>query len=245
MFSKRVIPTLLIDGEGLYKTKNFKNRKYIGDPINSVRIFNEKEVDELVLIDISKDKDKRPNFELLKEVASEAFMPLSYAGGLRKIEDVEKVLRLGFEKVIINTAAYNDLNVIAACVKRFGAQSIVGCIDVSRTFFGKLRIYNQKKDLMLHISDLVEAGVGELLVQDVDREGTYKGYDINLFKLIADKVNIPVVASGGACSLDNVKELFSNTKCTGAAAGSLFVYYGKNRSVLINYPDRNTLIKLF
>ena len=241
MFSKRVIPVLLLDGEGLYKTQKFKNAKYIGDPINSVKIFNEKEVDELVFLDITKNKKKVPNFGMLESVASEAFMPLSYGGGLVRIEDVKKVLRLGFEKVIINAAAYSDLNFICECVRRFGSQSIVGCIEVSRTFFGKSRIYKQDKHLVPHLEDLVNAGIGELLIQNVDREGTYKGYDIELMKFIADSVDLPVIASGGANSLGNVKELLCNTKCTGAAAGSLFVYYGMNRSVLINYPDRHTI----
>lgn len=244
MFSKRVIPTLLMDGEGLYKTKNFKNAKYIGDPINSVKIFNEKEVDELVFIDISKSKDKLPNFEMLEEIASEAFMPLAYAGGLTKIEDVERVLRLGFEKVIINSAAYTNIPLISACVKKFGSQSIVGCIDIHRTFFGKYKIYSHKKDLLLHINDLVEAGIGELLIQNVDREGTLSGYDLELMRFISESVSIPVVASGGAGSLDNVRELFLKTKCTGAAVGSLFVYYGSTRSVLINYPERSILKEL-
>ncbi len=244
MFSKRIIPVLLMEGEGLYKTNRFKKGKYIGDPINSVKIFNEKEVDELVLLDISKRRGNLLNFEMLEEIASESFMPLSYGGGLNKMEDVEKILRLGFEKVIINTAAYTDLKLISDCVNRFGSQSIVGCIDVSRNVFGKLRIHNQKKDLVLHISHLIEAGIGELLIQDVGREGTYKGYDIDLINFISDYVNIPVVASGGASSLNNIKELFNKTKCTGAAASSIFVYYGDNRSVLINYPERESLNKL-
>ena len=241
MFSKRVIPVLLMDGEGLYKTHKFKKGKYIGDPINSVKIFNEKEVDELVFIDISKDKNTLPNYELLEEIASEAFMPLAYAGGLTKIKDVERVLRLGFEKVIINSAAFNNLDLITGSVKRFGSQSIVGCIDVYKSVFGRYKIYEQKKELFSHIEDLIRAGVGELLIQNVTREGTYKGYDIELMKSISERVNIPVVASGGANSLDNIREIFTNTKCTGAAVGSLFVYYGENRSVLINYPDRKTL----
>lgn len=248
MNKTRVIPVLLLRGQGLVKTEKFKNPKYVGDPINAVRIFNEKEVDELVFLDINATPEGRaPSYELLADIASEAFMPMAYGGGVTTLEQVRKIFALGFEKVIINTAAYSNLNLIVEASAVFGAQSIVGCVDVRRTILGRYELCSnsartrERTALNEHLAALVRAGVGEIMVNSVDRDGTMAGYDLKLLREVGVAVNVPVIACGGAGSIDHFAQAVEHAHVSAVAAGSLFVFIGPHRAVMINYPERKVL----
>ena len=251
MNKTRVIPVLLLRGEGLVKTTKFKDPKYIGDPINSVRIFNEKEVDELVFLDIGATRECRgPNFDLLHDIASEAFMPMAYGGGITSLDQVKRIFSLGFEKVVINTATYSDPRLINEAVAIYGSQSIVACVDLRRTLLGRYELLShcgnakQSIDLLEHVKFLEDNGVGEIIVNSVDRDGTYSGYDIKLLKAVSSAVNVPVVASGGARGVSDFVDAVYSGGASAVAAGSLFVFVGPHKAVLINYPKREELEKL-
>jgi cyclase len=244
----RVIPVLLLKGQGLFKTERFKNPKYIGDPINAVRIFNEKEVDELIFLDISATPERRdPNYELLSDIASEAFMPMAYGGGIKTLAQIRKILALGFEKIIINTATYSNINLVVEAKSIYGAQSIVACVDVRRTLLGQYELYSnsaqsrERVALRDHLTTLVSAGVGEVMVNSVDRDGTMTGYDLKLLQEVGEAVNVPVIACGGAGSIDHFSQAIVQANVSAVAAGSLFVYVGRHRAVMINYPERRVL----
>jgi cyclase len=248
MNKTRVIPVLLLRGKGLVKTVKFKDPKYVGDPINSVRIFNEKEVDELVFLDITATPEGRgPDFALLEDIAGEAFMPMAYGGGITALDQVRRVFSLGFEKVIINTAAYSTPGLVSEAVSIYGAQSIVGCVDVHRTLLGRYELYThsartrQPGGLREHLARLEQMGVGELLVNAIDRDGTQSGYDLKLLREVSSAVSVPVIACGGAGSIDDFAEAVAEGGASAVAAGSLFVFVGPHRAVLINYPDRGLL----
>ena len=248
MIKTRVIPVLLLRGKGLVKTVKFKDPKYIGDPINSVRIFNEKEVDELVFLDISATPEGRgPDFEMLEDIAGEAFMPMAYGGGLTTMEQIRTVFSLGFEKVIVNAVGYENPAVVKEAVSVYGAQSIVACVDVRRTLLGRheLRTHSAKVrrqvSLQDHLADLTALGVGEVLVNSIDRDGTQSGYDLELVKAVSSQVTVPVIACGGAGSIDDFVAAVNEGGASAVAAGSLFVFVGPHRAVLINYPERRVL----
>jgi cyclase len=248
MNKTRVIPVLLLSGKGLVKTVKFKDPKYIGDPINSVRIFNEKEVDELVFLDVTATpKGSGPDFELLADIAGEAFMPMAYGGGITSIDQVRRIFSLGFEKVIINTAAYAAPQLIRDAVATYGSQSIVGCVDVQRKFFGRYELRShsgktrQSAGLIEHVHGLERLGIGELIVNSVDRDGTQSGYDLELLRQVTSTVDVPVVACGGASGIDDFVAAVELGGASAVAAGSLFVFVGSHRAVLINYPDRECL----
>ncbi len=248
MNKTRVIPVLLLRGRGLVKTVKFKDARYIGDPLNSVRIFNEKEVDELVFLDITATPEKRgPNFDLLRDIAGEAFMPMAYGGGLTSMEQVRQVFSLGFEKVIFNAAAFSRPEVIGEAVSVYGAQSIVGCMDVRRTLLGRYELcthsgaVRQAGGLREHLARLEQLGVGEILVNAVDRDGTQSGYDLKLLREVSDAVSVPVIACGGAGGIADFVAAVREGGVSAVAAGSLFVFVGPHRAVLINYPDRKAL----
>jgi cyclase len=250
MNKTRVIPVLLLRGKGLVKTVKFKDPKYIGDPINSVRIFNEKEVDELVFLDITATPEGRgPDFELLADIAGEAFMPMAYGGGITSLEQVQRIFALGFEKVVIDTAAYGAPQLIRDAVAIFGSQSIVGCVDVRRTLLGRYELHShagktrQSVGLLDHVAGLERLGVGEIIVNAVDRDGTQSGYDIKLLQQVSSAVSVPVVACGGASGLDDFVAAVQQGGASAVAAGSLFVFVGPHRAVLINYPDRAELAR--
>jgi cyclase len=239
----RVIPTLLLKGKGMVKTVNFKNPNYLGDPINAVRIFNEKEVDELVLLDIDVTKEKRePHYLWIKDIVSESFMPIGYGGGINNIEQIKKIFDLGVEKIIMNTASF-DLNLISQAASTYGEQSIVVCIDAKKALFGGYNVYGrggQEKHKMspdIFAKSVVNAGAGEIIIQSIDNEGKMKGYDLVLTKLVSNAVNVPIVASGGAGSLEHLKEAIAIGGASAVTAGSFFVYKGKHNAVLINYPS--------
>lgn len=243
----RVIPSLLLHKGGLIKSVQFKNYKYVGDPINAVKIFNEKEVDEIAVIDIDATRDNRPpNFEAIAEIASEAFMPMAYGGGITKLEEIKKILHSGFEKVILNKTLHTNLNLITKAANLVGSQSIVASIDVKKGFFGNYKVYtdNGKKNTKfspVEFAKIVEqAGAGEILINNIDADGTYKGFDCKLIKEIASEVNIPIVAMGGAGNLED----FYKAKQAGAsavAAGSMFVFQRPHQAVLISYPSQKEL----
>lgn len=250
MNKTRVIPVLLLRGKGLVKTVKFKEPKYIGDPINSVRIFNEKEVDELVFLDITATPEGRgPDFELLADIAGEAFMPMAYGGGITTLEQVQRIFALGFEKVVIDTAAYVAPQLIRDAVAIYGSQSIVGCLDVRRTLLGRYELSShagkikQSIGLKEHAQALERLGVGEFIVNAVDRDGTQSGYDIKLIREVSSAVNVPVVACGGASGIDDFVAAVHEGGASAVAAGSLFVFVGPHRAVLINYPNRAELTR--
>lgn len=244
----RVIPVLLLRNSGLYKTVKFKDPRYIGDPINSVRIFNEKEVDELAFIDISATPAGRgPDFDMLEQIAGEAFMPMAYGGGITSFEQVKRILSLGFEKVIFNTAAFDHPGVLAEASRVYGAQAVVGCLDVKKTLLGRYELYthsgSKKRSVSLpdQIANFERLGVGEILVNAIDRDGVMGGYDTALVKAVSSRCSIPVIACGGAGSLDDLAAGVAQGGASAVAAGSMFVYKGVHRAVLINYPERRDL----
>jgi cyclase len=250
MNKTRVIPVLLLRGKGLVKTVKFKEPKYIGDPINSVRIFNEKEVDELVFLDITATPEGRgPDFELLADITGEAFMPMAYGGGITALEQVQRIFSLGFEKVVIDTAAYVAPQLIRDAVAIYGSQSIVGCVDVRRTLLGRYELSShagktrQPVGLKEHVLELERLGVGEIIVNAVDRDGTQSGYDLKLIREVSSVVSVPVVACGGASSLDDFAAAVYEGGASAVAAGSIFVFVGPHRAVLINYPARADLTR--
>lgn len=242
MYRARVIPCLLLRGAGLVKTKRFADAVYVGDPVNAVRIFSEKEVDELVLLDIDASKDGRePNYELIAEVAGECFMPVAYGGGIRTLEQVRRVIRCGIEKVVINSAAYESTEVITQAAQVFGSQAVVGGVDVKKVLLGgykplaKSATVDPKIKLHEHLQRLVAAGAGEILLNSVDRDGMMAGYDVDLIEQVSAEVTVPVVACGGAGTVDHLKAGVA-AGASAVSAGSMFVFHGKHRAVLISYP---------
>lgn len=244
----RVIPVLLLRGKGLVKTVKFADPTYIGDPINSVRIFNEKEVDELIFLDITATPQRRgPDFALLADIAGEAFMPMAYGGGISSMSDIQKVFSIGFEKVVLNTAIYDRPELVREAVSVYGAQSIVACVDVYRSMLGQYSLVSesgarkQKVSLKDHLAALTDMGVGEIMISSVNRDGTQSGYDIALIKMAAGAVSVPVIASGGAGGVEDFARAVKEGGASAVAAGSLFVFMGPHRAVLINYPERRVL----
>lgn len=251
MVQTRAIPCLLLKGQGFVKTVQFKNPKYVGDPINIVRLFNDKEADELIVLDIAATIERRPpQFEYLANLAGECFMPLCYGGGIRNVEDVKKLLSIGIEKVAINSAAVDDPTLIARAADSFGSQAIVASIDVKRDWLGKSRAYTRSAQKKTKWSpealavELEKQGAGEILLMSVERDGTMNGYDLELIRTISSAVGVPVVASGGAGSPSHLAEAV-NAGASAAAAGSMFIYVGPHRAVLINYPTTAELKAIF
>lgn len=247
MLSTRVIPVLLLKGQGLVKGEKFRNHRYVGDPINAVRIFNTKEVDELVFFDIMANRTGgKPNYDFLADIASEAFMPFGYGGGLTEIADIERLFKVGVEKAIMNTGSF-DLDLIRDASRVAGSQSIVASIDVRKSLLGKYEVYtrsgtcNTRMDPVTHARQLEEAGAGELIICSMDREGTLKGYDLELISKISAAVSLPVVASGGAGSIDDMRHA-ARAGASAVAAGSMFVFHGKRKAVLITYPRYSELV---
>ncbi len=252
MLKTRVIPCLLLKGAGLVKTVKFKNPVYIGDPINAVRIFNDKEVDELIFLDISATPEKRvPNFKLLENIASEAFMPFGYGGGITNMQHIEQLFKLGVEKVILNTAAGNDPGLITEAARLYGNQSIVVSIDVKLDLWGKYEVWtscgqhNTKVNPADYAVKMLELGAGEIFLNSIDRDGTFEGYDLKMIKYVSESIDIPLIASGGAGNLSDFTKAVKQAGASAVAAGSLFVFQGIHHAVLITYPAYNELEKLF
>jgi cyclase len=249
MALKRIIPCLLYDGSGLVKTVKFKNPTYIGDPINAIKIYNDKEVDELILIDINASKQKRkPNFDKIADMASEAFMPFAYGGGVKTFEDFVTLYKLGIEKVVVNSLIQENPEVIKKVVAHYGAQAVVACLDFKKPMFGVKEPYsyigNKIKLSLLDYAKYLEKeiGVGELMLTSVDNEGTWDGYDFEITEKILNSVEIPVIASGGCGSLQDLKKILYEVNANAAAIGSMAVYSKKGMGVLINFPNRNQVI---
>lgn len=244
----RVIPILLIHKQGLIKSVRFKKYRYVGDPINAVKIFNEKEVDELSIIDIDASKEKRkPNINQIREIASEAFMPLSYGGGITTIDEVKEILFNGIEKVVINKSAIINNEIISRIADRFGSQSIVVSIDVKKNIWGKYKVYsdngtnNTNLDPLEFAQKCEQSGAGEILLTSIEKDGTYNGYDIEIVKKISENISIPVIAGGGAGSVEDFKKAVMHGHASAVAAGSMFVFQRPHNAVLISYPAINEL----
>lgn len=243
MLRVRVIPILLLRNAGLVKGSRFENFQYIGDPINAVKIFNEKGTDELVFLDISASSSGTgPNFDLIQDIASEAFMPFAYGGGVTAISQIEKLFRIGVEKVIINSAAHTNPNLIQCASALAGSQSIVVSIDVRKSIFGTYEVYTRngthrtRQNPVDYARKMEDLGAGELIVCSINQEGTGTGYDLKLISDVARSVTIPVVASGGAASVKDLARAVNLGMASAVAAGSMFVFHGKRRGVLITYP---------
>lgn len=252
MVSVRVIPCLLLRGQGLYKTVRFSRPQYLGDPINIVKLFNDKEVDELIFLDIAATREGRsPPFELLSTITSECFMPLCYGGGVNSIKDMRALYKLGMEKVSLNTAAVGQPSLLTEAAEEFGSQSVVVSIDVRKRMLGRYEVYTHggtkgtRLDPMTVAVDAESRGAGEILLTAIDRDGTMQGYDVELVRRVSSAVNVPVVACGGAGNVHHLREAVRLGGASAAAAGSIFVFQGPHRAVLISYPSRDELRTLF
>lgn len=255
MLRPRVIPCLLMkDDEGLTKTQKFKNGKYVGDPINAVKIFNEKEADELMILDIDATRLKyEPKFDLISKISAECRMPLCYGGGIKTAKQAVKLIDMGVEKVAISSAAIMNPSLIEEISSAVGSQSVVVVLDVKKktglfssgyevfTHNGSKKSGHNPEDLII---ELQETGVGEIVINSIDNDGEMSGYDIELAKKIKNIVKVPMTMLGGAGSHKHIKELYTSTGLIGAAAGSLFVFKGKYKAVLINYPNKEEKLKI-
>ena len=246
----RVIPCLQYAAGELLKTQRFKDPLYLGDPINAVKVFNDLECDELVIVDIRATLEARePDFAMIEEFSSEAFMPLTYGGGIRTVEQIRQILSIGIEKVVIGAAAL-DSQLIPGAATVFGSQSIVAAVDVRKSLFGRREVWirsgtrNTGVDPCTYAVRMQDFGAGELFVQSIDLEGSRSGYDIGLMKELSAAVRIPVIACGGAGSLEDIKRLFQSSGAAGAAAGTMFVLHGKHKAPLISYPRPNEIALL-
>ena len=245
MLRPRIIPCLLVSNKGLVKTVKFKNPKYVGDPINAVRIFNEKETDELMILDIDATKlNKEPDYRSIEFWASECRMPLCYGGGIKTVEQAQRIFSLGVEKIALSSEAIFNTKIISSIAKRVGSQSVVVVLDVKKKTFGgyELFTHNGSKSTGLNPIDFakkcVQEGAGEIVVNSIDSDGTMKGYDLNLIRKIRNVIDTPITVLGGAATLDDLGEVINEFGIIGASAGSMFVFKGKYKAVLINYPDK-------
>jgi len=243
----RVIPVLLLKKGGLVKSIRFKNFKYVGDPINAVRIFNEKEIDEIVILDIDAGRERRgPNFTQVSELAGEAFIPLAYGGGISTINEIKKLFYLGIEKVVLNYQAFANPSLITEAAKLVGSQSVVVSMDVKKNIFSKYKVYvkngteNTGMEPMGFAFKMQEAGAGEILLNNIDRDGTYEGYDLELVKTLSHGLKIPLIACGGASGLTDFTDAI-NSGASAVAAGSIFVFQRPHNAVLISYPSQKDL----
>lgn len=248
MFKKRLIPILLLDDTKLIKTEKYHKPNYVGDPINVVSIFNEKRVDEIFIIDIYKStKGLNPNFKIIENIASECFMPMCYGGGINNLETAKKIFDLGVEKILLKTSTFHTPNIINDIADIYGNQSVIIAIDLKKNFLGNYFLYSNnsklkiKTDYKKYINECITRGAGELVINSVDREGTFSGLDLEIIRNIKKISNIPVIINGGLNSLQNFQEGIK-AGADAVAAGSFFIYYGKQKAVLITYPNDNELL---
>ncbi|TMM58945.1 imidazole glycerol phosphate synthase subunit HisF [Maribacter algarum] len=252
MLRSRIIPCLLVRNKGLVKTVQFKEGKYVGDPINAVKIFNEKEVDELIVLDIDATKEGRePDFKMIENLANESRMPLCYGGGVKTVEHAKKIIHLGAEKVALSSAVIANPNLVTEIAKAVGVQSVIVVLDVKKKgLFGKYQVYTHNgtkstgKDPKELAKQFEALGAGEIVVNSIDNDGIMKGYDGKLIDMIRSAINLPMTVLGGAGTLDDIKGIIKKYKVIGVAAGSLFVFKGKYKAVLINYPNREEIKEL-
>jgi imidazole glycerol-phosphate synthase subunit HisF len=249
MALKRIMPCLLLQDKRLVKTVQFDNPSYIGDPINAVKIYNDKEVDELIILDISvSKKNEAIDFDLLKDFAIECFMPLAYGGGVKSIDDFQKIYKMGIEKVVVNTLIFDNPNVVMEAAKRYGNQSVLASVDIKRNSNNDFEVFSHSNreiniGLEEYLDYVISLNVGELVVTSVDNDGTWKGYDKELIAYINGLVDLPVIANGGCGSIQDLKEILYQTNVQAAAIGSMAVYQKKDMGVLIRFPKRNQIIE--
>ena len=248
MLKSRVIPTLLLNKESLVKTKQFRNFNYVGDPCNTVKIFNELEVDELLFLDISSKRiSDGPNFSVLQEIADECFMPLSYGGGISNFEHAKKIFNIGFEKVVLNSALFENEKLITEISETYGNQAIIASVDYKKDFYGNVKVFsnggrlNTKKDVISWVKSCEALGAGEILLTSIEREGTWDGLDFDMIKAVTESVNIPVIAHGGAGTIDDIRIAIKECKCSAVGLGSMVVYQKKDMGVLVNFPIASKL----
>ncbi len=247
----RIIPCLLLKNNGLVKGIKFRKHRYVGDPLNAVKIFNDKEVDELIFLDISAtDQNKTISVELVRDIADECYMPFCVGGGIANLNQIEDLIASGAEKVCINTAAFDNPEIIKEAAQVFGSQSIIVSVDVKTSLLGTKYTFSRCGKKKLSFSPIEaaklmeESGAGEIFLNSIDRDGTCKGYDLSLINEISQAVNIPVIACGGAWETHHLKEAI-DAGAAAVAAGSMFVFIGKYKAVLINYPDKDEIKKIF
>lgn len=252
MLRPRIIPSLLIHDKGLVKTVNFKNPKYVGDPINAVKIFNEKEVDELAIFDIDATVNgQEPDYGLIERIANQSRMPLCYGGGVKTLEQAQKIFSLGIEKIALSTAVIENPNLITEIANRVGAQSVIVVLDVKKKLFGGYEVYthNGKKSTGINpikfAEEVQKLGAGEIIINSIDQDGVMKGYDMNLIDRVREKISLPLTVLGGAGTLNDIKKVIEKHGIIGVAAGSLFVFKGVYKAVLINYPSKVEKESLF
>jgi imidazole glycerol-phosphate synthase subunit HisF len=248
MLQNRIMPCLLVQNDKLVKTVKFRNPQYIGDPVNAIKIYNEKEVDELIVVDISENRAQRgPNYRLIREIANECFMPVCYGGGISTIEQIQQILKIGIEKVVINSAIYKNRLLIQQAARLFGNQCIVVSVDVKKNIWGNYKVTfvsgskTIETELTGFIKEMEELGAGELLINDISKEGTWDGFDLDLLKKVTSSVNIPVIAMGGAGNMEHITAAISHGKVSAVAIGSMAVYQNKGMGVLINFPKKELL----
>jgi imidazole glycerol-phosphate synthase subunit HisF len=245
MLRSRITPCLLVHNKGLVKTVAFRDPKYVGDPINAVKIFNEKEVDELIVLDIDASVEGRgPDFELIRNLAFECRMPFCYGGGVSTVKEAKKIINLGAEKVALSSAAFENFDILSQIGRAVGIQSVVVVLDVKKTRLSgayEIFIHNGKKGTGIKVKEFVQRldkiGVGEIVINSIDRDGKMEGYDFSLIDMVRESTEVPITVLGGAGSIDDIKAVISRYKVIGAGAGSLFVFKGKYRAVLISYPN--------
>ncbi|MGJ1194861.1 AglZ/HisF2 family acetamidino modification protein [Sphingobacterium spiritivorum] len=252
MLRPRIIPSLLIQDNGLVKTVNFKNPKYVGDPINAVKIFNEKAVDELAIFDIDATvKGLEPNYGLIERIANQSRMPLCYGGGVKTVEQAQKIFGLGIEKIALSSSVIENPSLITQIAERVGAQSVIVVLDVKKKLFGGYEVYthNGKKATGINpfkfIQEAQKLGAGEIIINSIDQDGVMKGYDHGLIDKAREQTSLPMTVLGGAGSLDDIKKIIDKHKIIGVAAGSLFVFKGVYKAVLINYPTNEEKKRLY
>ena len=246
MLRKRIIPILQLNNDELVKSKKFKNHKYVGDPINVVRIFNEIQVDEIILLDVFKSKyNGNLNYQVIKDIADECRMPFTYGGGIKNLSQVEKLFSIGVEKISINSSALNEPNLIKILSNNYGSKSVVVSLDIKENFFGKKKIYNSKDNKYLNLNILdqikkyIDLGAGEILINNVTKEGSLSGFDYSLLDLLKQKINIPIIVNGGINSYKEINEILKNDNVDAVGVGAFFIYYGPHNAVLISYIPEN------
>lgn len=244
MLKKRVIPILLIKNNDLVKSVKYKNHKYVGDPLNVIKIFNEKEVDELIVLDVEKSRNNDElNYELIKNFASECYMPLTYGGGIKNLKQAEKLFSLGIEKILINSANFNDYQLIKNITEKFGSQSVIVAVDINKNLFNKFYLFDWVKkekiqlDVNTHIENCIKNGAGELLMNFVFNEGTLSGFDTQWLDFINCKISIPLIVNGGINSMKNIEQCLEFERIDAIGVGAFFIYYGPHKAVLISYTS--------
>ena len=246
----RIIPVLLLNYDGLVKTVKFKKPNYLGDPINAVKIFNDKLADEIVVLDITATEEgRKPNFDLIHDIGSEAFMPFTYGGAVDNVEDAIRILKFGAEKIILNKAIFSNPQLVTDLASKIGSSSVVVCIDIKKNPFGKYRVYsdrgkkNTKLDPIEHAKAMIKLGAGEIFINNISDDGLMQGYDSKYLTKLISALEVPVVVCGGAKSKDDIVDLFNLSDVSGCAAGSMFVYNGPHKAFLISYPNVEEIIK--